>query len=88
MEKNEIINKLNMYCFASLDLLRKLQGPIKKLRPKEIFILTFIYRHNEGHKVTISELATILHVTPAAISQSVNNYEKQGWVKRVRSQSD
>lgn len=88
MEKTEIINKLNLYCFSSFDVLRKMQGPIKKSRPKDIFILLFIYRHNDEHKVTISELANTLHVTPAAISQSVNNYEKQGWVQRVRSQQD
>lgn len=88
MEKSEMINKLNMYCFASFDLIRKMQGPIKKIRPKDIFILVFIYRSNEEHKVTISDLANVLHVTPAAISQSVNNYEKQGWVKRVRCEQD
>lgn len=88
MEKKEIINALNMYSFASFDLLRKFQGPIKTIRPKDIFILTYIYRNNAEHKVTISDLSTVLHVTPAAISQSVNNYEKQGWVKRVRSTED
>lgn len=88
MEKKEIINALNMYSFASFDFLRKFQGPIKTIRPKDIFILVYIYRSNDQHQVTISELANVLHVTPAAISQSINNYEKQGWVTRVRSTTD
>ena len=87
MEKEEMISLIDTYCFESFDLLKRFQGPRNKLRAKDVFVLIYIY-YNEDHKVTISDLSLALHVTPAAVSQSVNSYERLGWVKRIRSMED
>ena len=42
----------------------------------------------ENHQITMSELANILGVSPAAVSQMIAGFEKKGLLQRVHSNTD
>ena len=42
----------------------------------------------ENHQITMSELASILGVSPAAVSQLIAGFEKKGLLQRVHSNTD
>ena len=56
-------------------------------RLKDVMLFKTIYRA-ENHQITMSELASILGVSPAAVSQMVAGFEKKGLLQRVHSNTD
>lgn len=56
-------------------------------RLKDVMLFKTIYRA-ENHQITMSELASILGVSPAAVSQMVACFEKKGLLQRVHSNTD
>ena len=56
-------------------------------RLKDVMLFKAIYRA-ENHQITMSELASILGVSPAAVSQMVAGFEKKGLLQRVHSNTD
>ena len=56
-------------------------------RLKDVMLFKTIYRA-DNHQITMSELASILGVSPAAASQMVAGFEKKGLLQRVHSNTD
>ena len=56
-------------------------------RLKDVMLFKTIYKA-ENHQITMSELASILGVSPAAVSQMVAGFEKKGLLQRVHSNTD
>ena len=56
-------------------------------RLKDVMLFKTIYRA-ENHQITMSELANILGVSPAAVSQLIAGFEKKGLLQRVHSNTD
>ena len=56
-------------------------------RLKDGMLFKTIYRA-ENHQITMSELASILGVSPAAVSQLIAGFEKKGLLQRVHSNTD
>ena len=51
-------------------------------RIKDVMLFKTIYKA-ENHQITMSELANILGVSPAAVSQMIAGFEKKGLLQRV-----
>lgn len=56
-------------------------------RLKDVMLFKAIYRA-ENHQITMSELANILGVSAAAVSQMIAGFEKKGLLQRVHSKTD
>ena len=56
-------------------------------RLKDVMLFKAIYRA-ENHQITMSELANILGVSAAAVSQMIAGFEKKGLLQRVHSNTD
>lgn len=56
-------------------------------RIKDVMLFKTIYKA-ENHQITMSELANILGVSPAAVSQMIAGFEKKGLLQRVHSNTD
>ena len=56
-------------------------------RLKDVMLFKTIYKA-ENHQITMSELASILGVSPAAVSQMIAGFEKKGLLQRVHSNTD
>ena len=56
-------------------------------RLKDAMLFKAIYRA-DNHQITMSELASILGVSPAAVSQMIAGFEKKGLLQRVHSNTD
>lgn len=56
-------------------------------RLKDVMLFKTIYRA-DNHQITMSELASILGVSPAAVSQMVAGFEKKWLLQRVHSNTD
>ena len=56
-------------------------------RLKDVILFKTIYKA-ENHQITMSELASILGVSPAAVSQLIAGFEKKGLLQRVHSNTD
>ena len=56
-------------------------------RLKDVMLFKTIYKA-ENHQITMSELASILGVSPAAVSQLIAGFEKKGHLQRVHSNTD
>ena len=56
-------------------------------RLMDVMLFKTIYRA-ENHQITMSELASILGVSPAAVSQLIAGFEKKGLLQRVHSNTD
>ena len=56
-------------------------------RLKDVMLFKAIYRA-ENHQITMSELANILGVSAAAVSQMTAGFEKKGLLQRVHSNTD
>lgn len=63
----------------------------KHMKTRDIMALgmvqSMIAKHADG-LVKMSEISEKFHVTPAAVSQMVREYEKKGWLERVVLDSD
>ena len=56
-------------------------------RLKDVMLFKTIY-NAKNHQITMSELASILGVSPAAVSQLIAGFEKKGLLQRVHSNTD
>lgn len=56
-------------------------------RLKDVMLFKTIYKA-ENHQITMSELANILSVSPAGVSQMIAGFEKKGLLQRVHSNTD
>ena len=56
-------------------------------RLKDVMLFKTIYKA-ENHQITMSELASILGVSPAAVSQLIAGFEKKGLLQRVHQNTD
>lgn len=56
-------------------------------RLKDVMLFKTIYKA-KNHQITMSELASILGVSPAAVSQMIAGFEKKGLLQRVHSNTD
>ena len=56
-------------------------------RLKDVMLFKTIYRA-ENHQITMSELANILGVSAAAVSQMIAGFEKKNLLQRVHSNTD
>ena len=56
-------------------------------RIKDVMLFKTIYKA-ENHQITMSELANILGVSAAAVSQMIAGFEKKGLLQRVHSNMD
>lgn len=56
-------------------------------RLKDVMLFKAIYRA-DNHQITMSELASILGESPAAVSQMIAGFEKKGLLQRVHSNTD
>lgn len=88
MAKNVATSAVDQFLNSILDYLSKSVTNRYEISIRDFRILLFIHRMHEDHKVTVSELARHLSVTPAAASQMVTGYETKGWIDRVRSKED
>ncbi|HIW18550.1 MAG TPA: MarR family transcriptional regulator [Candidatus Faecalicoccus intestinipullorum] len=88
MSKERTIELINESMLTLMEFTRKNRGPIKGFRSRDLSILIYILMQEKKEPVTMSHLAQNLRVTPAAASQIISGYEKNGWVKRIRSNED
>ena len=56
-------------------------------RLRDVMLFKTIYKA-KNHQITMSELASILGVSPAAVSQLIAGFEKKGLLQRVHSNTD
>lgn len=56
-------------------------------RIKDVMLFKTIYKA-ENHQITMSELANILGVSAAAVSQMIAGFEKKNLLQRVHSNTD
>ncbi|WP_417406500.1 MarR family winged helix-turn-helix transcriptional regulator [Holdemanella biformis] len=56
-------------------------------RIKDVMLFKTIYKA-ENYQITMSELANILGVSAAAVSQMIAGFEKKGLLQRVHSNTD
>lgn len=56
-------------------------------RLRDVMLFKTIYKA-ENHQITMSELASIIGVSPAAVSQMIAGFEKKGLLQRVHSNTD
>lgn len=56
-------------------------------RLKDVMLFKTIYKA-ENHQIMMSELASIMGVSPAAVSQLIAGFEKKGLLQRVHSNTD
>lgn len=64
------------------------EGHIKHRDIMALGALSGFIEKNKDGLVKMSEISEYFHVTPAAISQMVREYERKGWVTRVTLESD
>lgn len=88
MARETAVKLINESMYTLMQFTRKSRGPIEGFRARDLHVLKFIYLDKEEHRTTMSELAEHLNVTPAAASQIISSYEKNDWIKRVRSERD
>lgn len=88
MSKESTLELLNQSMYALMEFTRRSRGPIKGFRMRDLHVLKFIYFESPEKRTTMSDLASHMNITPAAASQIISGYEKNGWVKRVRSETD
>lgn len=55
---------------------------------RDMMMLKAIMKLNQGDTVKMSQLSDYFHITPAAISQGIRNFENKGWVERVILEED
>ena len=56
------------------------------MRKRDVWMLGTILGYIKEHHVEMmkmSEIATYFHITPAAVSQMIKEYERKGWVERI-----
>ena len=88
MSKNKAMEAVNQFICIMMDYMRESKKPNEGIQMRDLRILFYIDEAHHNQKVTISDLAYHLKITPAAASQIISGYEKKGWVERIRSKQD
>lgn len=84
MKKEQVFNDINESIQLFVD---SLEDHKKPYRFKDLRVFVFILK-SENSQVMMSELSDYLNITPAAVSQLIQKFENNGYVKRVRSEDD
>ena len=84
MSHQEALEAINDFFEWQIDALAVKKTSYKM---KDIQIISFIYCA-KNHWVTISNLAKHFHISTAAASQFMNEYEEKGWINRIRFEKD
>lgn len=90
MDEMDIVRKITklFYDFRKQDgfFPHKEQGDMKH---REIMMLDTIMKMNQSNDlVKMSEISSSLGITPAAVSQYIKNFERNGWVERIVLEND
>lgn len=84
MKKEQVFNDINESIQLFVD---SLEDHNKPYRFKDLRVFVFILK-SKNSQVMMSELSDYLNITPAAVSQLIQKFENNGYVKRVRSEDD
>ena len=87
MPRKQAVQDVRLYIEAIMNYLKQYRKFYHDLYLKDLQILFFIHRSNEQQRVTVTQLAKHLNITPAASSQLISSYENKNWVERVHSQT-
>lgn len=85
--KKEVLELMFDLTFNVTDYIRCNRHGKHGPRIRDILLFKTIYC-GKNHQIKMSELASILNVSPAAVSQLVAGFEKQGLLQRVHSNED
>ena len=85
--QDEVLNLLFDLTYSITNYVRNNRHCNDGPRLKDVMLFKTIYRA-ENHQITMSELASILGVSPAAVSQMIAGFEKKGLLQRVHSNTD
>lgn len=85
--QREVINLLFDLTFTISDYIRCNRHGKHGPRIRDVMLFKTIYQA-ENHQIKMSELASILGVSPAAVSQLIATFEKNGLLRRVHSNTD
>ena len=90
MNEMDIVRKITQlfYAFRKDNFLNNERKSKFKLKHRDIMILDAIMRINHGDLIKMSDLSDYFAVTPAAISQIIKQFEKEGWIERIHLESD
>lgn len=55
---------------------------------RDMMMLTGICELGKGNMVKMSAISDYFHISPAAVSQCIRNFEKEGWIERVILDND
>lgn len=88
MSKNRAMDVVNQFINIMMAYMKESKKANEGVQMRDLRILFYIDEKQHEQKVTISELAYHLKITPAAASQIISGYEKKGWVQRIRSEED
>lgn len=89
MDYFEIADQINIINRRASNLRQKQYELLKKMAHSEFVILIRLLKaKKEGKFLTVSELAKQLKLSSPAISRTVKNLVKKGWVQRTESQLD
>ena len=88
MNEMDIIHQLMrmLYLYKKETVMEKKHQ--SELSRRDLMLLEVIRHMNQCHPVKMSDISHYLDITPAAVSQSVRDFEKKGWVKRVTPEND
>ncbi|CVH74837.1 transcriptional repressor MprA [Clostridiales bacterium CHKCI006] len=88
MNEMDIIHQLMrmLYLYKKETVMEKKHQ--SELSRRDLMLLEVIQHMNQCHPVKMSDISHYLDITPAAVSQSVRDFEKKGWVKRVTPEND
>lgn len=90
MNEMDIVRKITQlfYAFRKDNFLNNERKSKFKLKHRDIMILDAIMRINHGDLIKMGDLSDYFAVTPAAISQIIKQFEKEGWIERIHLESD
>lgn len=88
MTREDTLKAVDESLLVLMEFTRETRKPIKNIHIRDLQILLYIDQKHDNHRVTVSELAYHLNITPAAASQILTGYEKKGWIRRIRSEQD
>lgn len=88
MNRESTIDLIHQSAYMLMEYVRKSRNSFNKVRPRDLMLLRHIHCGNQESLITMSQLAQKAGITPAAVSQIISGYEKNNWVRRVRSKQD
>lgn len=60
------------------------------IKPSEFVLLHLLLHHSEGDSkgLKVSEISELMHITPSAVTHSINSLEKIGYIERQSDPTD